>query len=184
MTLCPLSSHKGKSKCLVWSVMLQILSLVDNQVQGFGNDRSLMWRLLFGTIVLYPTPCSWSRPCTIPSVPLAGIAAAGDDNNHGSAVTLDVLVLQALSKRIHYGKFVAEAKFRCGAGLHCSRARSEDAVVCRKFWALCQLCMGGYQILFAPSDSKSYDREPCHQSALAYSRGSGVKGQAVAGMKP
>jgi chorismate mutase len=37
----------------------------------------------------------------------------GDDFNHRSAATLDVLCLQALSKRVHYGKFVAEAKFRC-----------------------------------------------------------------------
>jgi hypothetical protein len=44
----------------------------------------------------------------------AAIAAPGDDGNYGSAATLDVLALQALSKRIHYGKFVAEAKFRCG----------------------------------------------------------------------
>eukprot|EP00878_Enallax_costatus_P043478 GHUV01051473.1.p1 GENE.GHUV01051473.1~~GHUV01051473.1.p1 ORF type:complete len:218 (+),score=44.91 GHUV01051473.1:212-865(+) len=43
---------------------------------------------------------------------LPAIAAPGDDGNYGSAATLDVLCLQALSKRIHYGKFVAEAKFR------------------------------------------------------------------------
>lgn len=42
----------------------------------------------------------------------AAIAAPGDDGNYGSAATIDVLCLQALSKRIHYGKFVAEAKFR------------------------------------------------------------------------
>jgi chorismate mutase len=34
-----------------------------------------------------------------------------DDGNYGSASVCDVLCLQALSKRIHYGKFVAEAKF-------------------------------------------------------------------------
>jgi len=45
----------------------------------------------------------------------AAIAGDGDDGNYGSAATLDVLVLQALSTRIHYGKFVAEAKFRCGS---------------------------------------------------------------------
>jgi hypothetical protein len=50
-------------------------------------------------------------PCT-PCTPCAAIAAPGDDGNYGSAATLDVLCLQALSKRIHYGKFVAEAKFR------------------------------------------------------------------------
>ena len=41
-----------------------------------------------------------------------GITEPGDDNNYGSAAMQDVLCLQALSKRIHYGKFVAEAKFR------------------------------------------------------------------------
>ncbi len=32
--------------------------------------------------------------------------------NYGSAATCDVAVLQALSRRIHFGKFVAEAKFQ------------------------------------------------------------------------
>jgi chorismate mutase len=32
--------------------------------------------------------------------------------NYGSAATLDVLVLQSLSQRIHFGKFVAESKFQ------------------------------------------------------------------------
>jgi len=31
--------------------------------------------------------------------------------NYGSAATCDVLAIQALSRRIHFGKFVAEAKF-------------------------------------------------------------------------
>ncbi|TFK52434.1 chorismate mutase [Heliocybe sulcata] len=35
-----------------------------------------------------------------------------DDGNYGSAATLDVEVLQAISKRVHYGKFVSESKFR------------------------------------------------------------------------
>ncbi|MCI03925.1 chorismate mutase chloroplastic-like, partial [Trifolium medium] len=35
-----------------------------------------------------------------------------DDGNYGSAAVCDTLCLQALSKRIHYGKFVAEAKFQ------------------------------------------------------------------------
>ena len=35
-----------------------------------------------------------------------------DQENYGSAATADVLCLQALSRRIHYGKFVAESKFR------------------------------------------------------------------------
>jgi chorismate mutase len=32
--------------------------------------------------------------------------------NYGSSATCDVMCLQALSRRIHFGKFVAEAKFR------------------------------------------------------------------------
>ncbi len=43
-------------------------------------------------------------------VPL--ICAPGDDRQYGSAGVCDVACLQALSKRIHYGKFVAESKAR------------------------------------------------------------------------
>ncbi|KAJ3221022.1 chorismate mutase aro7 [Clydaea vesicula] len=39
------------------------------------------------------------------------ITDEGDDGNHGSAATKDCHVLQLLSRRIHFGKFVAEAKF-------------------------------------------------------------------------
>lgn len=35
----------------------------------------------------------------------------GDDGNCGSAAVCDTMCLQILSKRIHFGKFVAEAKF-------------------------------------------------------------------------
>lgn len=35
-----------------------------------------------------------------------------DQENYGSSATCDVACLQALSKRIHYGKFVAESKFQ------------------------------------------------------------------------
>jgi len=37
--------------------------------------------------------------------------AKGDDEQHGSCVLADIAVLQALSKRVHYGKFVAESKY-------------------------------------------------------------------------
>ncbi|XP_074381198.1 chorismate mutase 1, chloroplastic-like isoform X2 [Apium graveolens] len=36
----------------------------------------------------------------------------GEDGNYGATAVCDTICLQALSKRIHYGKFVAEAKFR------------------------------------------------------------------------
>ncbi|KAK9721295.1 chorismate mutase aro7 [Basidiobolus ranarum] len=39
------------------------------------------------------------------------ICAEGDDQNYGTSATRDVECLQALSRRIHYGKFIAEAKF-------------------------------------------------------------------------
>lgn len=40
------------------------------------------------------------------------ICAAGDDAQYGSSCVCDVACLQALSRRVHYGKFVAEGKFR------------------------------------------------------------------------
>lgn len=39
------------------------------------------------------------------------ICEIDDDSNYGSSAVSDIIVLQALSKRIHYGKFVAESKF-------------------------------------------------------------------------
>ncbi|KAE8023179.1 hypothetical protein FH972_008914 [Carpinus fangiana] len=42
---------------------------------------------------------------------LPQLVKTGDDGNYGSAAVCDALCLQVLSKRIHYGKFVAEAKF-------------------------------------------------------------------------
>jgi chorismate mutase len=43
-------------------------------------------------------------------VPL--ITKKGDDEQHGSTALCDIAVLQALSRRVHYGKFVAESKYR------------------------------------------------------------------------
>ncbi|XP_047328772.1 chorismate mutase 1, chloroplastic-like isoform X1 [Impatiens glandulifera] len=43
---------------------------------------------------------------------LPRLVKEGDDGNCGSTAVCDTICLQALSKRIHYGKFVAEAKFR------------------------------------------------------------------------
>ncbi|KIK52067.1 hypothetical protein GYMLUDRAFT_233724 [Collybiopsis luxurians FD-317 M1] len=42
---------------------------------------------------------------------IAGDDEYEDDGNYGSAATIDVEVLQAISKRVHYGKFVSESKF-------------------------------------------------------------------------
>lgn len=43
---------------------------------------------------------------------IPSITIPGDDEQHGSSVVNDVTLLQALSRRIHYGKFVAESKYR------------------------------------------------------------------------
>ncbi len=40
------------------------------------------------------------------------VTEPGDDNNYGSSALNDVACLQALSPRVHFGKFVAEAKYR------------------------------------------------------------------------
>lgn len=42
---------------------------------------------------------------------LKELCPPGDDGNHGSCVVADIAVLQAISKRVHYGFFVAESKF-------------------------------------------------------------------------
>lgn len=45
-------------------------------------------------------------------VVVPSIAGEGDDEQYGSNVLADIAVLQALSRRVHYGKFVAESKYR------------------------------------------------------------------------
>eukprot|EP00850_Spirogloea_muscicola_P022747 SM000310S11938 [mRNA] locus=s310:126271:127833:+ [translate_table: standard] len=61
------------------------------------------------------------------TVALPAITQKGDDGNYGSAATLDVLCLQALSRRIHYGKFVAEAKFQETPELYQPLIEAQDA---------------------------------------------------------
>ena len=46
--------------------------------------------------------------------------------NYGSAGTCDVACLQALSRRVHFGKFVAEAKFRQETEKFTDLIRRED----------------------------------------------------------
>jgi len=46
------------------------------------------------------------------SVMVPDLCSEGDDGQYGSAAVCDVACLQALSKRIHYGKFVAESKYQ------------------------------------------------------------------------
>ncbi|KAL0381022.1 UNVERIFIED_CONTAM: Chorismate mutase 1, chloroplastic [Sesamum angustifolium] len=58
---------------------------------------------------------------------LPRLVKKGDDGNYGSAASCDTICLQALSKRIHYGKFVAEAKFRASPDVYKAAIRAQDA---------------------------------------------------------
>ncbi|KAJ4874646.1 hypothetical protein Rs2_39664 [Raphanus sativus] len=50
----------------------------------------------------------------------------GDDGNCGSAAVCDTMCLQILSKRIHFGKFVAEAKFLENPATYETAIREQD----------------------------------------------------------
>ncbi|KAK9277591.1 hypothetical protein L1049_007136 [Liquidambar formosana] len=57
---------------------------------------------------------------------LPRLVKAGDDGNCGSTAICDTICLQALSKRIHYGKFVAEAKFQESPAIYEAAIRLRD----------------------------------------------------------
>ncbi len=54
------------------------------------------------------------------------ICRAGDDGQYGSSSISDAHCLQALSKRVHYGKFVAESKFLSAPDRFHALIRAED----------------------------------------------------------
>ncbi|XP_042496724.1 chorismate mutase 1, chloroplastic isoform X1 [Macadamia integrifolia] len=60
------------------------------------------------------------------SVLLPRLITKGDDGNCGSAAVCDTNCLQALSKRIHYGKFVAEAKYKAAPAVYEAAIRAQD----------------------------------------------------------
>ncbi len=55
------------------------------------------------------------------------ICPPGDDGQYGSSAVNDVSLLPSLSKRIHYGKFVAESKFRRDPERIAEAIRADDA---------------------------------------------------------
>jgi chorismate mutase len=55
------------------------------------------------------------------------ICEQGDDRQYGCSAVNDVHLLQALSKRIHYGKFVAESKYRQETATFDPLIRAHDA---------------------------------------------------------
>lgn len=60
-------------------------------------------------------------------VVVPSITNPGDDEQHGSTVISDILVLQALSRRVHYGKFVAESKYRADPDTYLRLVQNNDA---------------------------------------------------------
>ena len=56
-----------------------------------------------------------------------GLCENGDDRQYGSSAVCDTVVLQALSRRIHYGKFVAEAKFAADKENYTKHIEKQDA---------------------------------------------------------
>lgn len=56
----------------------------------------------------------------------SALCAEGDDGEYGSSAVADVNCLQALSKRVHYGKFVAESKYQQDAARFADAMRVGD----------------------------------------------------------
>lgn len=49
-----------------------------------------------------------------------------EEENYGSTATIDISVLQSLSRRIHFGMFVAEAKFQADKELYTKLIKDKD----------------------------------------------------------
>jgi chorismate mutase len=58
---------------------------------------------------------------------LPEMCEAGDDNNYGSASLCDLACLQTISRRIHYGKYVAESKFQAQPEEYTELILAQDA---------------------------------------------------------
>lgn len=61
------------------------------------------------------------------NVIVPAISTPGDDEQHGSTVLSDIAALQALSRRVHYGKFVAESKYRADPEAYQKLVDANDA---------------------------------------------------------
>jgi chorismate mutase len=58
---------------------------------------------------------------------LPEMCEGGDDNNYGSAGLCDLTCLQTISRRIHYGKYVAESKFLAQPEEYTELIKAQDA---------------------------------------------------------
>ncbi|CAL9730281.1 chorismate mutase [Monosporozyma unispora] len=59
-------------------------------------------------------------------VPLISKIDKDDPNNYGSIASCDIECLQSLSRRIHFGKFVAEAKYQSNKPLYNTLIENKD----------------------------------------------------------
>lgn len=75
------------------------------------------------------------------------ICEPGDDEQHGSSVVCDVNALQALSRRVHLGKFVAESKFQ--VHMYACIAHFYGALLGGVGWWSCPLHTSKYHGYFA-----------------------------------
>eukprot|EP01066_Platyproteum_vivax_P001784 Platyproteum_vivax@DN12247_c0_g1_i1.p1 len=57
---------------------------------------------------------------------LRKVARKGSDNELGSSALADINCMQAISKRVHFGKFVAEAKFQSDVESYSKLIRARD----------------------------------------------------------
>ncbi|KAK9107370.1 hypothetical protein Syun_023381 [Stephania yunnanensis] len=57
---------------------------------------------------------------------LPRLVKEGNDGNTGSTAVCDTTCLQVMSKRIHYGKFVAEAKYQASPSVYEPAIRAQD----------------------------------------------------------
>lgn len=56
------------------------------------------------------------------------LCVKGDDEQHGSSVLCDINALQAISRRIHFGKFVAESKFQSNVSYYTELIHNNDVI--------------------------------------------------------
>ncbi len=105
---------------------------------------------------------------------LPSICRAGDDEQYGSSVVHDVSALQALSKRVHFGLFVAESKYQENPTKYSELCKSRDVkavyelltsvevenmVLDRAFLKACTYCKDA-TFISDPEDILSFKIEP------------------------
>jgi len=121
----PIYGKDGRQLSLLEYLLLEI-EHVHGKIRRYTNpDENAFFPEYLPPLILPPLQCDqvlWKPAASVnlndrimemyKKHLLPGIAMPGDDGNYGSSAVCDVQILQALSRRIHYGKFVAESKFR------------------------------------------------------------------------